>query len=118
MKRMFCSLFLIAALVGCGVEWFPSNTTTTSPSVTINTISLASGTVGTVYSQTLTASGGTAPYTWTLSSGTLPAGLTLSTAGVISGTPTTIGTSSFTVTATDSSTPALTATQTLSITIL
>jgi hypothetical protein len=55
----------------------------------ITTTLLASGQVGTAYSQTLTATGGTTPYTWTLTSGTLPSGLTLnSSTGLISGTPT------------------------------
>lgn len=58
------------------------------PTITITPTTLPYGTNGTAYSQTLTASGGTASYTWAVSSGTLPAGLTLSTAGVISGTPT------------------------------
>src|SRR5262249_5931633 len=49
-------------------------------------------------SATVAASGGTPPYTWSLASGTLPAGLTLTPGtGAISGTPTAIGTSSFTV---------------------
>ncbi len=53
-----------------------------------------------------TASGGTAPYTFT---GTgLPPGLSLSSSGTVSGTPTTAGTYNVTVTATDSSSPALT----------
>ncbi len=64
------------------------------PTITVNPSTLPSGTVGTAYSQTLTASGGTAPYTFAVTSGTLPAGLTLNTtsginAGQISGTPTT-----------------------------
>src|SRR5256885_3407396 len=63
----------------------------------VSTTSLAGGTVGTAYSATLAATGGKTPYTWSLSAGTLPAGLTLSTAGAISGTPTTAATSSFTV---------------------
>src|SRR5262249_60242172 len=46
--------------------------------------SLPGGTIGTAYSQTITASGGTAPYTFAVTSGTLPAGLTLSTSGAIS----------------------------------
>ena len=53
------------------------------------------------YSQTLTATGGTGPYTFTVTGGTLPTGLTLSTTGVISGTPATSGEFTVTVTATD-----------------
>jgi len=73
--------------------------------VTITTSSLASGIAGTVYSQTLTATGGTPNYSWALTSGSLPAGLSLSTTGVISGTPWTSGTFSFGVTVTDSGSP-------------
>jgi len=60
------------------------------------------GTANTAYSQTLTGSGGTAPYTFAVTAGTLPAGLTLSAAGLLSGTPTATGTFNFTVTGTDS----------------
>jgi hypothetical protein len=68
---------------------------------------LASGALGVAYSATLAATGGTAPYTWSLASGSLPGGVTLSSAGVIAGTPTTYGPSTFTVKATDSApTPA------------
>jgi hypothetical protein len=73
-----------------------SITAPTSP--TISTSSpLSAGTVGTAYSQTLAATGGTTPYSWSVSAGTLPAGLSLSAAGVLSGTPTSAATSSFTV---------------------
>jgi hypothetical protein len=87
--------------------------------LTITTTSLPAGTVGQVYGQTVTATGGTTPYTWSVSAGTLPAGLTLNpSTGAISGTPTAAGTPNFSVTATDSSTPtAQTATQALSIAI-
>jgi uncharacterized protein (TIGR03437 family) len=67
---------------------------------------LSTGMVNVVYSQTLAAIGGTAPYTWTVTAGTLPAGLTLnSSTGVISGTPTTLGTTNFTIQIADSSQP-------------
>jgi hypothetical protein len=67
---------------------------------------LANGTVGSEYSATLTASGGNTPYSYAVTNGSLPSGLTLSTGGVISGTPTATGTSTFTVTVTDSTVPA------------
>jgi heme exporter protein D len=55
---------------------------------------------GVAYSKTITALGGTAPYTWSATG--LPAGLSINTStGVISGTPTGTGTSSVTVKATD-----------------
>ena len=50
----------------------------------------------------MTASNGAAPYTYAVTAGALPAGLTISTAGLISGTPTTAGPATFTITATDS----------------
>ncbi|MFZ2644495.1 MAG: M36 family metallopeptidase, partial [Verrucomicrobiia bacterium] len=70
---------------------------------TITTAStLPPGAVGVVYSLTLTASEGATPYIWSLFAGSLPSGLSLSSAGVISGTPDTVATASFTVQVTDS----------------
>jgi FG-GAP repeat/Putative Ig domain len=66
------------------------------PTITVNPATLPAGTVGAAYSQTLTATDGTAPFTFSFS-GSLPPGLTLSQAGVISGTPTAAGAFSFTV---------------------
>lgn len=57
------------------------------------------------YSATLTSTGGVGPFTWALASGTLPAGLNISSEGVIGGTPTALGTTSFKVQVTDSQTP-------------
>jgi len=64
---------------------------------TISTVLLPAGAVDTAYSQTMAAAGGTPPYNWSVSSGTLPAGLSISTGGVLSGTPTTAASYSFTV---------------------
>jgi fibronectin type 3 domain-containing protein len=70
------------------------------PTITLSPATLSNGTVGTVYNQNITASGGTAPYRFA-ATGTLPTGLTLPTTGVLSGTPTASGSFNFTVTATD-----------------
>ncbi|MGH9632323.1 MAG: Ig domain-containing protein, partial [Bryobacteraceae bacterium] len=65
---------------------------------TIAPESLPPGTTGSPYAQTLTATGGTAPYTWSVSAGSLPGGLTLGAAnGEIRGTPATQGAFTFTV---------------------
>jgi uncharacterized repeat protein (TIGR01451 family) len=69
------------------------------PAVTLAT---PDGEVGLAYSGQPTTTGGTGPFTWTLSAGSLPAGVSLAAStGLISGTPTVAGSSSFTVTATD-----------------
>ncbi|GAB2552356.1 hypothetical protein GCM10027085_49660 [Spirosoma aerophilum] len=70
-------------------------------STSLTTASLPNGQVDAPYSQTITATGGTLPYTYTVL-GTLPAGLSLeATTGVISGTPTSATTTSFSVVVTD-----------------
>jgi len=82
----------------------------------IKTSSLPSGIVGTAYSQSLTASGGKTPYAWSITAGALPAGLSLNAlSGVISGTPTVVGSNTFTVQVKDANN--VTATKSLSITI-
>jgi len=88
------------------------------PPLSVANSSLVTGAVGLAYNQTLQAASGTPPYTWSVTTGSLPAGLFLSPGGIISGIPTTAGSSSFTVQVLDSSTPvAQTATASLSITI-
>ncbi len=68
---------------------------------------------------TLTAPGGTQPYTWSISAGALPVGMVLDpAAGTISGTPTTPGVANFTVQVVDSTGPSgKTATQSLTLVV-
>jgi sugar lactone lactonase YvrE len=75
-------------------------------SLAITTGSLPAAFTGQAYSQTFAARGGVPPYTWSVSGGQLPKGITLNAkTGVLSGTPTSSGTSTFTLKATDSSSP-------------
>ncbi len=69
---------------------------------TVTTASLVGADNGTAYSQTLAGTGGTGPYTWAIASGAIPSGITLNTAtGVLSGTPSGVGSSTFTISMTD-----------------
>lgn len=96
------------ASTGAGAPFAGSRAYTLTVGIPVITITpsgaLPAGTMGQAYAQTLTASGGTAPYAFAVNAGTLPAGLTLTTGGVLSGTPTQAGNFSFTIAATDSST--------------
>ena len=53
------------------------------PTITTAAVLLQNGTTGVAYSQGITVSGGTPPYTWTVSQGSLPAGLSLDAQQVI-----------------------------------
>jgi hypothetical protein len=66
------------------------------PAASYNTYYSAQLTTNAVYDQP-----GAAPFTWSLQSGSLPAGLSLGSNGAITGTPTAVGTTTFTVTFTD-----------------
>jgi len=103
----------------------PAATASADESITVNVVPLAVTTAvlptapgGASYSATLTATGGIKPYTWSITAGALPAGLKLHPAtGIISGTSSAVGTADFTVTVTDSETPAATASANESITV-
>ena len=90
---------------------------TVSNALTITTNSLPAAYSGTLYSQTLAAAGGTGTgYKWTATSSNLATfNLTLTNGGLLSGTPATSGTASFTATVTDSASN--TATQALTVTV-
>jgi len=76
--------------------------TITGSPLSITTLSLNPGFVGTAYAQTLAATGGVPPYTWSITSGSVP-GLSLApSTGVLAGTPTTAGMFSLTIQVTDS----------------
>jgi hypothetical protein len=76
-----------------------------TPGLSIQDQSVPAGTVGQPYSKTLTAlsitntsqQGSPTSASWTIQSGTLPAGVTLSSAGILSGTPTSEGSYTFVV---------------------
>lgn len=82
----------------------------------ITTAALPGTSVGAVYNQAISVTGGTAPYLFGTSAGMQPAGITLSVAGAVSGTATAAATTqTFTVQVTDSSTPQLTVTRVYTI---
>lgn len=89
------------------------------PPLEISTTALSEGKINTIYNQTLSATGGLAPYAWSLASGSLPPGVSLKkSTGVISGTPTKKGTYSFVVRVRDSQSTQAVATQPLSIKVV
>ncbi|MEH6420587.1 putative Ig domain-containing protein, partial [Pseudomonas sp. CGJS7] len=69
--------------------------------VVIAPATLPGGVVGTAYSQSLSSSGGIAPYTYAIASGNLPNGFSFNSAGTISGTPTTAGSYTANIRSTD-----------------
>ena len=108
-----------AAVAGVALPANFALTNQPPPPLTITTAALPGGQIGVAYSALLTPGGGLAPYSWSISTGALPAGLTLNAAtGAISGTPSAVGTSNFTVKVTDSEVPAVSQTANLSITII
>jgi PKD repeat protein len=79
---------------------------------------LPTGTTNSAYSATFGATGGSGTYTFAVTAGNLPAGLTLNAStGALSGSPSAAGSSSFTITATDSKTSGLTGSQAFTVTV-
>ncbi|HMV48968.1 MAG TPA: putative Ig domain-containing protein, partial [Blastocatellia bacterium] len=84
-----------------GSRTFTLTITSACAAITVNPATLPNGTAGTMYNQTLTASGGVAPYTFAVSTGSLPNGLSLAANGALTGTPIVAGTFNFTAQAGD-----------------
>jgi len=93
--------FTVRATDGAGRVATRSLALTVERAPTIQTGSLPPAEVGASYTAQLAATGGTGAYTWSVTHGALPGGLTLSSNGTITGTPTLMGTSNFTVRVTD-----------------
>ena len=106
---MFAQRALSIVVSGTGVG--------TGTAVSITTTSLPAGHTNNAYRQTLAATGASS-FTWSIASGSLPPGLSLaSTTGVISGTPTTTGTFTFTLRATNAANTALSGTRQFTVVI-
>ena len=87
---------------GCtGTQAYSLLVTDACTTIALTPASLPGGTLGAAYNQTVSAIGGTAPYTFSVASGALPPGLTLdATTGALSGTLTASGTFALTLKAT------------------
>jgi large repetitive protein len=94
--------FLVTVTDSQGLSSSNQFSLTIIPGPAIATTSpLPLGEVGANYSQTIVGESGTAPYTFSVTAGLLPAGLSLDPTGILSGTPSSAGTSSFIVTVRD-----------------
>ena len=89
---------------GCAGSTAYSPAMLTCPTITLSPGTLSDATVSSFYTNHISSSGGTGPYTYTVNIGSLPPGLTLGSSGALSGTPTATGSSSFTILATDTAT--------------
>jgi hypothetical protein len=86
--------YTFSVAVTIGTQTSPAQSLTlVINSLVVTSAASANGELGLPFLFTLTAAGGTGPYTWSISSGTLPSGLTLDSAtGRITGSPTVAGT--------------------------
>jgi hypothetical protein len=98
------TLLLAALLTGLGNMVFAQPGPPGGQGFVFSPPALPDGLYGSPYAnQTLTVTGGMAPYTFSVSAGHLPAGMSLSKDGILSGTPGTAGVYTFTVKAKDKS---------------
>lgn len=119
------------AAPGCYSIWFPQFMVQDSAArtagagleldcvapLTFSSNLLPDGNISIPYSASFNTQGGYPPIQFALTSGSLPPGVTLDKTQALQGTPSTPGKYTFTVQASDSKTPTLTATQTFTLTI-
>ena len=116
LTRCLCSAALLAVLTACGGgDSIPPPPPPPPPPVVVDSSAPLAGVLTNPYGFYFNASGGSPPFSWTVTAGALPGGLTLAPDGTLSGTPTVVGTFSFTVKATDSAQPAGTGSDPFSI---
>jgi hypothetical protein len=101
-------------VVSNGFQKIQASTDISIASEGIATSGIPAGKVGAAYSFTMSATGGSLPYSWTAAG--LPEGLSMTTGGAISGVPTSSGTFSAVITVEDSA--SLTNSKPFEITIL
>jgi hypothetical protein len=94
---------LTAVVTTSGAASGPAVQVATVVAISLQPTPLPDWTIHQSYTPTVTAMGGTGPYTFAVTSGKLPPGLGLQANGTFTGAPTTTGTFTFTVTATQSS---------------
>ncbi len=101
------SIFTVQVTDGTNTATKQFTLTVAAPLAITSTSPLTDGVLNGTYNLQISTSGGATPQTWAITAGALPAGITLSpTTGLLSGMPTAVGTSSFTVTVTDGMTTA------------
>jgi len=88
------------------------------PALKVVPSSLSPATVSSQTSQNLSATGGAPPYAWSFAAGTLPDGLSIRTNGTVSGTPTRIGSYTFSARARDFSGASAVGTYTIAVAAL
>lgn len=118
--RATAGALVLAALTGCGGGGGGGGGNNPPAALNISATAPADGVVGVAYNHTIAVTGGTGARNFTVSAGTLPAGLALNaTTGALSGTPAgPAGTANFTITVSDSATPAQSDTQALTLDIV
>jgi hypothetical protein len=107
--------YSVSVLMSYGINTAGRTVSLRVSAIQITTEGMLQATQDSPYSQTFAAAGCTGTCTWSTGGG-LPGGLVFTSAGLLTGTPTSAGTSNFNITATDST--AQTYTKSVSLTVI